>query len=158
MRLQKTLYDISNIFGKDTQVYLGVELTKLYENNIRGTVKELLAKSEELDLPLKGELTLVVDGKILGDEEIAIKAVGKDLNREINVIEAIKHIHSLAGLTDKQLKSILKSSFSCNNHEIQKIMDEVVYKDKRREGIDPDKLESIIEQASKKMEKDYYKL
>lgn len=49
MRLQKTLFDIATVFGNDTMVYLGVELTKMHENNMRGSAKELLDTIDDHD-------------------------------------------------------------------------------------------------------------
>ena len=60
-RLLKTLTDLKNHFGADRQVCVSRELTKLHEENTRGTIDELLAYYSAK--PIKGEIVIVVDGK-----------------------------------------------------------------------------------------------
>lgn len=62
-RLPKNLKAVNEIFG-DRQIAVVREISKLYEESIRGAVSEVLQKIEEK--PLKGEIVLVVDG--CGDE------------------------------------------------------------------------------------------
>jgi 16S rRNA (cytidine1402-2'-O)-methyltransferase len=59
-RISETLRDILEILG-DRQTVLTRELTKVYEEIIRGKVSEIL--SQVGDRTLKGEITLVVSGK-----------------------------------------------------------------------------------------------
>jgi len=60
-KLVKTLGHFCEYFGEDRQVSVSRELTKLYEENIRGTAKEVLTHYE--NKPPKGEIVIVVDGK-----------------------------------------------------------------------------------------------
>ncbi|MEA2013823.1 MAG: 16S rRNA (cytidine(1402)-2'-O)-methyltransferase [Thermodesulfobacteriota bacterium] len=58
-RLVATLNDINQIFG-DRQIAVSRELTKIYEETLRGTVSEI---SESLrGKKIKGEITLVISG------------------------------------------------------------------------------------------------
>ena len=59
-RLMKTLLQFSEAFGKERMASVSRELTKLYEENISGTLQELIAYYEEN--PIKGEIVLVVQG------------------------------------------------------------------------------------------------
>jgi 16S rRNA (cytidine1402-2'-O)-methyltransferase len=59
-RLSETLKDIFNIFG-DREMVLTRELTKIYEEVLRGKVSEIQAEIGERKL--KGEITLVISGK-----------------------------------------------------------------------------------------------
>ena len=59
-RLVKTLQDLGNTFG-DRTVVLCRELTKAYEEILRGTPEELLETLE--DRKIRGEITLVIAGK-----------------------------------------------------------------------------------------------
>jgi len=59
-RLFETLRDILEIFG-DREIVLTRELTKVYEEIIRGKVSEIL--NQLGDRTLKGEITLVISGK-----------------------------------------------------------------------------------------------
>lgn len=60
-RLMKTLEQLAEAFGEDRQAAVSRELTKLHEENVRGTLAELISYYESH--PLKGELVLLVAGK-----------------------------------------------------------------------------------------------
>jgi 16S rRNA (cytidine1402-2'-O)-methyltransferase len=59
-RISETLSDILEILG-DREIVLARELTKVYEEIIRGKVSEILKQVG--DRTLKGEITLVISGK-----------------------------------------------------------------------------------------------
>lgn len=59
-KLIKTLTHFCEYFGEDRQVSVSRELTKLYEETIRGTTKEVL--SHYTNKPPKGEIVIVVAG------------------------------------------------------------------------------------------------
>ena len=56
-KLKNTLKDLEPIL-EDRKVVLARELTKIHEEYIRGTIQEIIEKSEEL----KGEMILVIEG------------------------------------------------------------------------------------------------
>ncbi len=60
-KLIKTLGNFVEYFGEDRQVSVSRELSKLYEETIRGTAKQVLAHFE--NKPPKGEIVVVVEGK-----------------------------------------------------------------------------------------------
>jgi 16S rRNA (cytidine1402-2'-O)-methyltransferase len=60
-KLVKTLSEFVTYFGEDRQICVSRELSKLHEENARGTVKEVLAHFEAK--PVKGEIVVVVGGK-----------------------------------------------------------------------------------------------
>ena len=60
-KLIKTLTNFVEYFGKDRLVSVSRELTKLYEETIRGTAKEVL--EHYTNKPAKGEIVIVVSGK-----------------------------------------------------------------------------------------------
>lgn len=60
-KLIKTLGQFVAYFGEDRQTSVSRELTKLYEETIRGTIKEVLTHFEQK--PPKGEIVIVVSGK-----------------------------------------------------------------------------------------------
>ena len=60
-KLLKTLTNFVEYFGADRQVSVSRELTKLYEETIRGTAKEVL--EHYTNKPPKGEIVIVVGGK-----------------------------------------------------------------------------------------------
>lgn len=61
-RLLKTLTEFAEFFGEDRQVCVSRELSKLYEENVRGTVIEV--KSHFENNILKGEFVICVGGLI----------------------------------------------------------------------------------------------
>ena len=60
-KLIKTLTHFAEFFGEDRAISVSRELTKLYEETIRGKVKEVLEYYTEK--PPKGEIVIVVKGK-----------------------------------------------------------------------------------------------
>jgi 16S rRNA (cytidine1402-2'-O)-methyltransferase len=60
-RLIKSLKQFAEFFGEDRQASVSRELTKLYEETIRGTLVELYQHFEKKNI--KGEIVLVVAGK-----------------------------------------------------------------------------------------------
>ncbi|RPA67462.1 16S rRNA (cytidine(1402)-2'-O)-methyltransferase [Cyclobacteriaceae bacterium YHN15] len=59
-RLMKTLEQFAEAFGPDRMASVSRELTKIYEENVRGTLEELVLYYQEH--PIKGEIVLVVEG------------------------------------------------------------------------------------------------
>lgn len=60
-KLLKTLSHFAEYFGEDRQVSVSRELTKLYEETKRGTMREVL--EFYTNKPPKGEIVIVVEGK-----------------------------------------------------------------------------------------------
>jgi 16S rRNA (cytidine1402-2'-O)-methyltransferase len=60
-KLLKTLASFVEYFGADRQVSVSRELTKMFEETIRGTATEVLAHYTAK--PPKGEIVVIVDGK-----------------------------------------------------------------------------------------------
>jgi 16S rRNA (cytidine1402-2'-O)-methyltransferase len=60
-RLMKTLEQLAEAFGGDRQACVSRELTKLHEENVRGSFIELIEYYQTH--PIKGEIVLVVAGK-----------------------------------------------------------------------------------------------
>lgn len=60
-KLLKTLANFVEYFGADRPVSVSRELTKMYEETVRGTAKEVLRHYSEK--PPKGEIVIVVGGK-----------------------------------------------------------------------------------------------
>ncbi len=60
-KLVKTLNQFSQYFGADRGISVSRELTKMYEETIRGTASEIIAHFAQK--PPKGEFVIVVEGK-----------------------------------------------------------------------------------------------
>ena len=59
-RLLKTLEQLAEFFGPDRQVSVARELSKMYEENIRGTVVDVFGYFSQK--PIKGEIVIVIEG------------------------------------------------------------------------------------------------
>lgn len=61
-KLIKTLYNICKYFGQDRQISVSRELSKLFEETLRGTAKSVL--EHYTNHPPKGEIVVIVSGKL----------------------------------------------------------------------------------------------
>ena len=90
----ETLEDLKEVFG-NRKISISRELTKMFEEHIRGSIEEILAK----DLTLKGEFVIVVDGYEEEELEIDIRA---ELERRVangmKMSQAIKEVAKEFGL------------------------------------------------------------
>jgi 16S rRNA (cytidine1402-2'-O)-methyltransferase len=59
-RLLKTLSQLLEFFGQERRVSVSRELSKIYEENFRGTFSEALTHFS--DKTVKGEIVIVVEG------------------------------------------------------------------------------------------------
>ena len=93
-RILETLEDLKEVFG-NREISISRELTKMFEEHIRGSIEEILAK----DLTLKGEFVIVVDGYEEEDLEIDIRV---ELERRVadgmKMSQAIKEVAKEFGL------------------------------------------------------------
>lgn len=60
-RLIKTLEQFADYFGTDRKACVSRELTKIHEENVRGTINELICHFNLK--PVKGEIVIIVGGK-----------------------------------------------------------------------------------------------
>ncbi|HEY4111186.1 16S rRNA (cytidine(1402)-2'-O)-methyltransferase [Puia sp.] len=60
MRLVKTLEELAGYFGEDRQCCVSRELTKIYEENRRGSLKEVAEYFREKGV--KGEIVIIIEG------------------------------------------------------------------------------------------------
>lgn len=59
-QLMESLEDVKVALGEDTNVFLGRELTKMYETHYRGTIVEVMDKVKD---EIKGEFTMAIEVK-----------------------------------------------------------------------------------------------
>ena len=59
-RLVKTLQQLQEVMGPDRQVSVARELTKIHEENVRGTLSEVIAYFSQKEV--KGEIVIIVEG------------------------------------------------------------------------------------------------
>ena len=61
VRLVKTLNDLAQYFGNDRRCCVSRELTKVYEENVRGSLQEVMSHFSEKTV--KGEIVIILGGK-----------------------------------------------------------------------------------------------
>ncbi len=61
-RLLKTLMQFAEIFGENRKVSVSRELTKIYEENIRGSLSEVIAYFK--NKTVKGEIVIILEGNV----------------------------------------------------------------------------------------------
>ena len=107
-RISKTLNLLYEVLG-ERQASLQRELTKINEENIIGTLKELI----ELDpASLKGEMVIVIDGNKESndsfDEKKAIEFVNKLISKGLSKKDAIEIASETFDIRKNLLKDIIK--------------------------------------------------
>ncbi len=78
-RILKSVKMIADLGGADRQICVSREISKMYEENIRGTVTEVIALLEQ-KTSIKGEIVVVMDGNKDELNEKKVKEKNKFLN------------------------------------------------------------------------------
>lgn len=102
-RTAATLADLRDAFGGDRRAVVCRELTKMFEESVRGTLDELTIRYAEADP--RGEVTLVVAPA--GPETVAVTDVEAEVRRRLQAGEGAKEIAAaVAVLTGKPRRQI----------------------------------------------------
>ncbi len=108
-KLMSTLNDLEMVLG-DRRVVLARELTKIYEQFIRGTIEEVIKKAQNL----KGEMVLIIQG----NKKIDIKQEFEDMSLEDHY-----QLYESQGLEKKEIiKRIAKDRKLARNEVYQKFL------------------------------------
>ncbi len=101
-RLLNALHDMLEVFG-DRNVCIARELTKMFEEVLRGRLSELVEKLEESKIA--GEYVIVVEGGSLAERsfEEALREVKELMKRGKGRKEAVKIVSELYNLSKKDL-------------------------------------------------------
>jgi 16S rRNA (cytidine1402-2'-O)-methyltransferase len=105
-RLLRTLADLAESLGKEHQIAIARELTKLHEEFWRGSIEGAIAYFT-IHAP-KGEFTLVLEGakpneKPIWTEEIILKELQNLIDSGISRSEASRQLAELADLPRRQI-------------------------------------------------------
>ena len=108
-RLRKTLQDLEKTLGKNRQIALGRELTKIHEEFWRGTIGAALSHYENTVQP-QGEFTLVVAGKseeAAAISETVLKTELENLLKQgMSRSEATKHLTQQTSVSRRKIYQI----------------------------------------------------
>lgn len=61
-RMEKTLTALSKVLGENRQVVIARELTKIYEEFVRGSIKEVSKHFKNKPKTIKGEFVVIIEG------------------------------------------------------------------------------------------------
>lgn len=84
---------------------------------------------EERADPLKGEVTIVVEGFEINDEELKNNIVKEELTRQVNIIEVARKMNESVEMSEKEFRDLLDSLFNLSNIEKNQIIGLVRRKD-----------------------------
>lgn len=107
-RIEKTLNALKETLGGDRQMVLAREMTKVYEEYIRGTIDEVLARIQQK--PPKGEMVVILAGK----EENVCEVTDEMIADEIRLWMG-------KGKTKKDAVSMTASSLEILKNRVYKI-------------------------------------
>ena len=102
-RILETLKDFRNYLAADRSLAIAREITKTYEEVVRGNLSELITWAEKGVL---GELTIVVEGlknRETLDEKQAIEAVAKLIDSGLSHKDAVAKVAATSGLAKRKL-------------------------------------------------------
>ena len=79
-RLLKTLQQFAEVFGEERQVSVAREISKVHEESVRGSLKEVIAHFSEIEP--RGEIVIILAG--LNNGEKPPKEINKSKNKYKN--------------------------------------------------------------------------
>jgi 16S rRNA (cytidine1402-2'-O)-methyltransferase len=101
-RVAATLHDLAAVFGDARRAVVARELTKVHEELVRGTLKELIAKFA--DAAPRGEVTILVEGAAATAAEQPAVDVEAEVKRRLADGESPKEIAAALALTSGKPK------------------------------------------------------
>ena len=107
-RLKDTISDMKDILGNNRQISISREISKKYEETIRGTLADIIGKIGEI----KGEFVLVVSGNNCNDnlDEISIEDhINMYLNNGETTMNAIKLVARERNMKKSDVYNIYQS-------------------------------------------------
>tara|TARA_Y100000590_G_scaffold469841_1_gene660092 strand:+ start:777 stop:1640 length:864 start_codon:yes stop_codon:yes gene_type:complete len=103
--LMKTIEYFSKIMG-DREICICKEISKINEQIIKGKIQNILKKHKESKNIIRGEFTVVVSGRTKNKTKKINPKIYKELKKLIkkyNLTEAVKIVHSLTGISKKEI-------------------------------------------------------
>ena len=107
-RLKNTIIDMKEVLGNNRQISISREISKKYEETIRGTLADIIGKIGEI----KGEFVLVVSGNNCNDnlDEISIEDhINMYLNNGETTMNAIKLVAKERNMKKSDVYNIYQS-------------------------------------------------
>ena len=108
-RIKSLVQELINVCGKDRKISISKELTKKYEQHYSDNLGNLQMHLDEIDL--KGEYTIILEGKKAILDEISNEEIIKDLNTLID-----------AGLSHSSASHYLSNKYKISKNKIYKLL------------------------------------
>jgi len=111
LRLRNTLDTMHKVFG-NRKISIGRELTKKYEEIISSDlveIKKILNYREERNIPLKGEIVLVIDG-IKSSKDFDINKIRKKISEKLKIMSLKDAVEEICLSEDLSKKVIYKEA------------------------------------------------
>ena len=110
-RILDTLKNIQDLLKSDRRVSVCKEMTKIHENISRGTVSEIIKFMEENQNNIKGEMVIVIEGKI---KKTAIPTINSRIKKEflakLSASDSAKLISLITGENKRDIyKKLIQS-------------------------------------------------
>jgi 16S rRNA (cytidine1402-2'-O)-methyltransferase len=99
-RIRASLQDMCEVLGAERNAYLGRELSKLHEQGVRATLRDVHAKLESGEIVSKGEFVVVVDGAATSLQDAALVDASDLLAALVKILpgsQAVDLVSSLSG-------------------------------------------------------------
>jgi len=132
-RIGFTLESIREIYGKDHKIHLGIELTKMHERHMRGTVDKIFEELAKEGMVAKGEITLVIGG--LASE----KGLNTELDNDeviINAEELGRILNKSVSMKDKDFKELLIKITGLKQLQVNDIIRRIRPKKRKMQALD----------------------
>ena len=107
-RLKKTIADMKEILGNNREISISREITKKYEETVRGTLSNIIGKISEI----KGEFVIVVEGNLLEDNYDTLTVeehINVYINQNEKVMDAIKIVAKERNMKKSDVYKIYQS-------------------------------------------------
>lgn len=109
---------MSDIYGENHEVFVGLELTKMHESHHRGPVGKVLSllREQSETQRLKGEVTLVIAPGVESDNFLGeqLKKEGfdkKDASVTVNMLRVAETLNNHIDMSEAELRELLKKVF-----------------------------------------------
>ena len=116
-RLLKSLFTVAEVFGKEHEVYVALELTKKNESHFRDAVGKLIEHFEAVTegSRLKGEATIVIGP--YANEKTDTKDFDplRDSSINVDLLELATRLNEEVEMSEGEFRSLLKSLFKSSN-------------------------------------------
>ena len=110
-RILDTLKNIQDLLKSDRRVSVCKEMTKIHENISRGTVSEIIKFMEENQNNIKGEMVIVIEGKIKKTTIPTINSrIKKEFLAKLSASDSAKLISLITGENKRDIyKKLIQS-------------------------------------------------